>query len=361
MTDHARSPTLTAAVCLRCGKPLPEPRAKRRRYCSASCRTMAYNLRVVERLAPVRPARTAELPSWVSTPSGEVPVLSQTRAVLNEVGATLAALAHRAAAEESALRRDLDRVRARVSKHQRLERELVQAQQHLAARDAELRQLRQMLSARAPRPLHATDAQPTPPLWTVFPVPRVPDRLLDGVTLLTSQLDFVRGFARAQAQRGESEVVTGFAVGLDLIHARLCAARGKQDALGSSPAAVVLPAVLREALEQDLLPAFDDLFRCVRALRGAASSPQIDSLREAVEWVFACFVGVLEQQGASLLYPLGSPFDPHEHEAISVIETVAFPAGSNAEVIQVGVRLDGVLLRPARVAVVAAGPVAPST
>ena len=148
MTDHARPLAPLAVVCLSCGEPLPESRAKTRRYCSASCRTMAYNLRVAERLVPLRAARTSELPSWVSTPSGEVPVLSDARAALKQVGATLDALAHRIEAEESALRRDLDRVRARLSKHQALERELAQARQHAAERDAELRQLRQRLSER---------------------------------------------------------------------------------------------------------------------------------------------------------------------------------------------------------------------
>lgn len=37
----------------------------------------------------------------------------------------------------------------------------------------------------------------------------------------TRQIDFVRCFARAQAQRAGSEVLTGFAQGLDLIHAHL--------------------------------------------------------------------------------------------------------------------------------------------
>lgn len=361
MTDHARPLAPLAVVCLSCGEPLPESRAKTRRYCSASCRTTAYNLRVAERLAPLRAAKTSELPSWVSTPSGEVPVLSQTRAALHEVGATLAALAHRVEAEESGLRRDLDRVRARVSKQQGLEGELARTRQHLAEREAELRQLRQLLAERESRPSPAMDAQPTPLTLTAFPALSVPEGLLEGVARLTHQLDFVRRFARAQAQRGASEVVTGFAVGLDLIHAHLCVAATKLDALAGSPDAVVPPAALRWTLLHDILPALDDLYRCVRALRGSASTPRIDPLREAVEWVFACFVGVLEGRGVSLLYPLGSPFNPHEHEASAVMESTTLPSGGIAEVILVGVGLDGVLLRPARVVVVAAGSVAPST
>ena len=361
MTDRAGSLSPVAAVCLSCGQPLPESRTRRRRYCSASCRTTAYNLRVSERLAPLRATRSAELPSWASTPTGEVPVLSDARAALKQVGATVEALAHRIEAEESTLRRDLDRVRARLSKHQALERELAQARQHCAERDAELRQLRQRLIEREAQPPPTAAAQPSPPMLTVFPALELPDGLLDGIALLTRQIDFVRGFARAQAQRGESEVLTSFAVGLDLIRAHLCAVTTNLGELRSSAHAVLPMAALRSALVHDILPAFDDLYRCVHALRVSTRSPLLDPLREVAEWIFACFVGVLERQGISLLYPLNRPFNPHEHEAIALVANLALPPGSIADVLQLGARLDGALLRPARVTVVAANSVSPSS
>ena len=360
MTDRARSLASIAAVCLSCGQPLPESRAKTRRYCSASCRTTAYNLRVAERLAPLRATRISELPSWVSTPSGEVPVLSDARAALKQVGATLDALAHRIEAEESALRRDLDRVRARVSKHQTLEREQAQARQHAAERDAELRQLRQRLTEREAQTPPASTGH-APVTLTAFPPLYVPDRLLDGIALLTHQLDFVRRFARAQAQRGDSEVLTGFAEGLDLIHAHLCVPTTNLCELQCHADDVLPPAVLRWALLHDLLPAFDDLYRCMRTLRVSIRSPLLDPLREVAEWIFACFVAVLERQGMSLLYPLSRAFNPHEHEAITLVTNAALPAGSVAEVLQVGAWLDGTLLRPARVTVVAADSVSQSS
>lgn len=336
MTDRARPPTFIAAVCLSCGQPLPESRSKRRRYCSASCRTTAYNLRVSERLVSLRATKNAELTSWVSTPSGEVPVLSDTRAALKQVGATLDALVHRIEAEESALRRDLDRVRARVSKLQGLERELAKARKYAAERDAELRQIRQRLVEREAQTPPATNAWRSPATLTAFPVLSVPDGLLDGIALLSRQVDFVRRFARAQAQRGESEVLTSFAVGLDLIHAHLCAVTTNLGELGSSAEAVLPTAALRRPLVHDILPAFDDLYRCARTLRGAVRSPLLDPLCEIVEWTFACFVGVLERQGVSLLYPLSRPFNPHEHEAIGLVINAAIPSGSIAEVIQAG-------------------------
>jgi molecular chaperone GrpE (heat shock protein) len=360
MTDHARSLASIAAVCLSCGQPLPESRAKTRRYCSASCRTTAYNLRVAERLVPLRATRISELPSWVSTPSGEVPVLSDARATLKQVGATLDALAHRIEAEESALRRDLDRVRARLSKHQALERELAQARQHAAERDAELRQLRHRLAEREAQAPPA-DAGGSPVTLTAFPPLDVPDGLLDGIALLTHQLDFVRRFAKAQAWRGETEVRTGFAVDLDLIHAHLCAVTTNLGDLQSHADAVLPSAALRRAVVHDILPAFDDLYRCVRTLRVSIRSPLLDPLREVAEWIFACFVAVLERQGMALLYPLSRAFNPHEHEAITLVTNAALPSGSIAEVLQVGAWLDGTLLRPARVTVVAADSVSQSS
>ncbi|MBL9006574.1 MAG: nucleotide exchange factor GrpE [Myxococcales bacterium] len=272
----------------------------------------------------------------------------------------LDALAHRVEAKESALRRDLDRVRARVSKHQTLERELAQARQHATERDAELRQLRQRFTEREAQTPPASTGH-APVTLTAFPPLDVPDGLLDGIALLTRQLDFVRRFARAQAQRGESEVLTGFAVGLELIHAHLCVATPNLGELQSSADAEVPPTTLRGAIGLDLLPAFDDLHRCVRTLRGSARSSLLDPLREAVEWVFACFVGVLERRGLSLRYPLGSSFNPHEHEASALVQTTALAPGSVAEVLQVGVWLDGTLLRPARVSVVAADSVSRSS
>ncbi|MBL9004081.1 MAG: nucleotide exchange factor GrpE [Myxococcales bacterium] len=354
MTDRARSIVPIAPVCVSCGQPLPESRAKTRRYCSASCRTTAYNLRVAERLVPLRASRISELPSWVSTPSGEVPVLSDARAALKQVATTVETLAHRVEAEESALRRDLDRVRARLSKHQALERELAQARQHAAERDAELRQLRQRLAEREAQTPPAIDAGRSPAALTAFPPLDVPDGLQEGIALLTRQLDFVRRFARAQAQRGDSEVLTGFAEGLDLIRAQLCAVTPNLDELRRSADSVLPSAALSRALVHDILPAFDDLHRCVRTLRVSTRSPLLDPLREVAEWIFASFVAVLERQGMSLIYPLSRPFNPHDHDAIAVVTNAALPLGSIAEVLQVGVWLDGGLLRPARVTVVAA-------
>lgn len=149
-------------------------------------------------------------------------------------------------------------------------------------------------------------------------------------------------------------------MGLDLIHVHLCAVTTNLGEQWSRADAMLPSAALRAVLVPDILPAFDDLYRCVRALRVSTRSPLLDPLREIVEWTFACFVGVLERQGMSLLYPLCRAFNPHEHEAIALVANSALPSGSIAEVFQVGVWIDGTQLRPARVTVVAADSVASS-
>ena len=131
---------LAEVPCLACGDPLPELRAKTRRYCSANCRTTAYNLRVSQRLVSNGPADDPFLPQWVLSPSGEVPLLTSAKASLKEFAATLDGLSRRIEAEESVLLRGLDRVRVRLGKEQALERELEQMRQHVRERDTELRQ-----------------------------------------------------------------------------------------------------------------------------------------------------------------------------------------------------------------------------
>jgi molecular chaperone GrpE len=47
----------------------------------------------------------------------------------------------------------------------------------------------------------------------------------------------------------------------------------------------------------------------------------------------------------------GTPFDPHEHEALLTSPSEEFPEGTILETLQPGYRLGGMLLRPARVRV----------
>jgi hypothetical protein len=354
MNDRKLSIPLAEAVCLNCGGPLPESRAKTRRYCSASCRTTAYNLRVSERLVPTRDAGDSLLPQWVRAPTGDVPLLTSAKGSLKQVAATLDGLARRIEAEESALRRDLDRVRARLAKEQALERELAQTRQQVRERDTELRQLRKVLAERNAQLAVVTPPAPAPKTLTIFSAASVPDDFQPGISLLVKQADVVRRFARAQGQRGAGSILTSFADGLDFIHGRLVTAGKSLRQVHPDPNVPLSPATLRSLLFQALLPAFDDLYRCVHALRWTPRSAWLDSLRDVTDWMFACFIGVLERCGLSTSYPVGKPFDPHQHEASAAVEDATLPLGSIFEVLQVGFCLENKILRAARVVVVAA-------
>lgn len=353
MSNRKRSLPLAEAPCLACGDPLPQLRAKTRRYCSASCRTTAYNLRVSQRLVSNGPADDPLLPQWGLSPSGEVPLLTCAKASLKDVAATLDGLSRRIEAEESALRRDLDRVRARLAKEQALQRDLAKKEQQVQAFDNELRQLREQLAERNAQRTVGVPTDPVPTTLTLFPSADVPESLPQGISLLVSQTDDLRRFTRWQAERFKASHLVNFADGLDLLFPNLLAATLSARHLFRDGARPPSLATLHGFLLRELLPAFDDTYRCVKMLRSSRRLTRLDSLRELTEWMFACFVAVLKLPGLSPLYPIGKSFDPHEHEAVAVVANATLPPGRVADVEQVGFLFAEKLLRPAVVIVVA--------
>lgn len=74
--------------------------------------------------------------------------------------------------------------------------------------------------------------------------------------------------------------------------------------------------------------------------------------RTGVEYIYAQLKGVLERNGITEIEPLGEKFDPGEHTSIEAISTD--DAGKDetvVEVVQNGYRLNGKVIRPARVRV----------
>jgi molecular chaperone GrpE len=60
---------------------------------------------------------------------------------------------------------------------------------------------------------------------------------------------------------------------------------------------------------------------------------------------------VLRRSGVESFEPAGEPFDPHLHEAMMMRPAEPGEAGKVLEVLEKGYRLDGRVLRPARVVV----------
>ena len=101
-------------------------------------------------------------------------------------------------------------------------------------------------------------------------------------------------------------------------------------------------------LAHELVPILDNL---ERALEAAASEQGADALRKGVTLVRDELRAALERAGVEAYDPKGDPFDPAWHEAISTKPAEGEPAGTVVETLDSGYRLDGRVLRPARVVV----------
>ena len=100
-------------------------------------------------------------------------------------------------------------------------------------------------------------------------------------------------------------------------------------------------------LAKELLPALDHLELALKAADG----------HEDVVKGFAMVAGeitaALERAGIQPFSPKGEPFDPNEHEAMAQQPVEGAEAGTVVEVYQSGYRINGAVLRPARVVVAA--------
>lgn len=86
----------------------------------------------------------------------------------------------------------------------------------------------------------------------------------------------------------------------------------------------------------------------------AATSPSVDNLKDGVELTLKQLVAAFGKFNLNDIDPLGEKFDPHQHQAIQVIESDQ-PANTVVTVLQKGYRLNDRTLRPALV-MVAKGP-----
>ena len=100
---------------------------------------------------------------------------------------------------------------------------------------------------------------------------------------------------------------------------------------------------------EDILPALDNLARGL----AAAKEPKADlkTLTGGVEMVLQQLKSALAAHGLTEINPVGKPFDPHQHEAISHQPSATVPAEHVLTVVRTGFALNGRLLRPASVVV----------
>ncbi len=105
-----------------------------------------------------------------------------------------------------------------------------------------------------------------------------------------------------------------------------------------------------EKFSRELLPVVDSLEKTVETSR-SADGDQLVALREGSEMTLALLIGTLAKFGLAVVDPMGEPFDPQLHEAMSMVEQPSAEPNSVIAVVQKGYTLNGRLLRPAMVVV----------
>ena len=104
----------------------------------------------------------------------------------------------------------------------------------------------------------------------------------------------------------------------------------------------------RRSLISSFLEVLDNLDRALESATGRADDPLV----QGVSIVRQQFLTTLEGLGVSRMSPLGQPFDPSRHEAVTTVSaTEEAPAGTVVGIIRPGYLINEDVLRPAQVAV----------
>ncbi|MBO6658685.1 MAG: nucleotide exchange factor GrpE [Pseudomonadales bacterium] len=105
-----------------------------------------------------------------------------------------------------------------------------------------------------------------------------------------------------------------------------------------------------EKFLQNLLPVVDSMEKAVEAAE-QASENEDDAMLEGIRLCHKLLVDVLGKEGIEVIDPMGEPFDPNEHQAMSMVENPDMEPNSVFAVVQKGYRLNGRLVRAAMVMV----------
>lgn len=103
-----------------------------------------------------------------------------------------------------------------------------------------------------------------------------------------------------------------------------------------------------ERIMRDLVQVRDSM---ERGLETKVESSTVESLREGQQLTLKMLVKVMQEHDLEMIDPLGQPFDPELHEAMTVMPSADAAENTVLEVLQKGFRLHDRLLRPARVVV----------
>ena len=108
-----------------------------------------------------------------------------------------------------------------------------------------------------------------------------------------------------------------------------------------------------EKFIQEILPVWDSLAMAVTA--GEDDNVNLNNLREGMDLTLKMMTAAMEKFNIEAIDPVGQPFDPELHQAMSMVESADAPANSVLNVFQKGYLLNGRLIRPAMVVVTKGG------
>ena len=107
----------------------------------------------------------------------------------------------------------------------------------------------------------------------------------------------------------------------------------------------------------ELLPVVDNLERALAAKEADSGKGEDDNdaVHQGIELTLKSFLDVLKRFQVESVAPLGEPFDPELHQAMSMVPNPDMENNTVMDVFQKGYTLNGRLVRPAMVVVVKNG------
>ena len=105
----------------------------------------------------------------------------------------------------------------------------------------------------------------------------------------------------------------------------------------------------------NMLPVVDSLEKAIES-----TVDNVDAIAEGLRLCHKLMVDTLTKEGVEIIDPVGDPFDPNEHQAMSMVENPDMEPNSVLAVVQKGCKLNGRLVRPAMVMVTKAPAEQPS-
>jgi molecular chaperone GrpE len=107
-----------------------------------------------------------------------------------------------------------------------------------------------------------------------------------------------------------------------------------------------------EKFVKELLPVADSLEKAVESTEGQENAGEVvANIREGVEMTLTLFTNSLQKFNVKQLNPVGEPFDPQQHEAMSMVPAPDAEPNSVVAVVQKGYTLNDRLVRPAMVVI----------